>query len=82
MLDAASWAVQAKSELNLSARRGVAVREYPTDVGPADYLLFVDRRPVGVVEAKREEEGFRLTVHEQQTEYYAESRLKHLNNRP
>ncbi len=82
MLDAAGWAVQTRSEINLFARRGVAVREYPTDVGPADYLLFVDRQPVGVVEAKRQEEGFRLTVHEQQTEYYAESRLKHLENRP
>ena len=82
MLKVAGWSVQTKSEINLSAYRGVAVREYPTDVGPADYVLFVDRQPVGVVEAKREEEGFRLTVHEQQTEYYAENRLKHLNNQP
>ncbi|MBB6576335.1 hypothetical protein HNP33_000383 [Comamonas odontotermitis] len=30
-------------QLNLGAARGVAVREYPTDTGPADYVLFVDR---------------------------------------
>src|SRR5438552_3306355 len=30
-----------------------AVTEYPTDAGPADYALFVDGRPVGVIEAKK-----------------------------
>ncbi len=57
------------------------MREYPTDVGPADYVLFVDRIPVGIVEAKREEEGHRLTVHEEQAEYYAKSKLKYVNNK-
>lgn len=51
MLHAAGWVVQKKDELNPSAGLGVAVREYDTDVGPADYILFVDRQPVGVVEA-------------------------------
>jgi len=37
---------------NLGA--GIAVREYQTDVGPADYVLFVDREPIGVIEAKKE----------------------------
>jgi type I restriction enzyme R subunit len=54
----------------------VAVREFPTDSGPADYLLLVDRRPVGVIEAKRDEEGQRLTAHEIQTERYANATLK------
>ncbi len=58
------------------------MREYPTDVGPVDYVLFVDRMPVGIIEAKREEEGHRLTVHEEQAEYYAKSKLKYLNNQP
>jgi type I site-specific restriction endonuclease len=55
---------------------GLAVREYHTDIGPADYVLFVDRIPVGVSEAKKEEEGHRLNVHEGQAEYYAQGKLK------
>lgn len=62
MLIASGWDVQSKNKVNLSAKRGVAVREYQTDIGPADYILFVDRKPVGIIEAKREEEGHRLTV--------------------
>ncbi|WP_243976576.1 hypothetical protein [Vibrio natriegens] len=34
---------------------GQAIREYQTDVGPADYVLFVDNKAVGVIKAKREE---------------------------
>lgn len=48
----AGWAVQDYKELNLSACLGVAVREFPLKLDSADYALFVDRRPVGVVEAK------------------------------
>ena len=31
----------------------MAVREFPLETGFADYLLFVDRQAVGVVEAKK-----------------------------
>ncbi|SMP65254.1 type I restriction enzyme, R subunit [Desulfonatronum zhilinae] len=83
MLIAAGWVVQSKSRVDLSAGRGVAVRELQTDAGPADYVLFVDRKPVGVIEAKREEEGERLTVHEDQSESYARAKLKYnLNQEP
>lgn len=51
-LRAAGWQVQDYAQLNLSAAPGVAVREYPTDTGPADYVLFVNREAVGVIEAK------------------------------
>ena len=71
MLASAGWAVQSKNKVDLSASKGVAVREFQTDIGPADYVLFVDRKPMGVIEAKREEEGVRLTVHEDQAEFYA-----------
>jgi len=40
--------------MNLYAGRGVAVREFPLSTGEADYLLFVDRKAIGVVEAKPE----------------------------
>ena len=63
----AGWVVQSKNEVNLAAGRGIAVREYQTSTGPADYVLFVDRKPVGIIEAKREEEGERLTVVEDQS---------------
>lgn len=49
------WIVQDKRSTNLSAGRGVAVREFPLKPGhgEADYLLFVDGAPFGVVEAKK-----------------------------
>lgn len=52
-LKACGWAIQSKDKINLSAALGVAVIEYLTDVGPADYVLFVDKKPVGVIEAKK-----------------------------
>jgi len=76
MLERSGWAVVDKNAINWSLGPGLAVREYQTDVGPADYVLFVDREPIGVIEAKKEEEGHRLTVHEHQAEYYAQSKLR------
>ncbi len=71
MLERSGWAVVDKNDINWSLGPGVAVREYQTDAGPADYVLFVDREPIGVIEAKKEKEGHRLSVHGQQAEYYA-----------
>ncbi len=75
-LAAAGWVVQDLRRADLSASRGVAVREFPTDTGPADYVLFIDRVACGVIEAKRDEEGENLTAHEAQTERYANATLK------
>jgi type I restriction enzyme R subunit len=72
----AGWVVQSMKHFDPSAARGVAVREFPTDSGPADYVLLVDREPIGVIEAKRDEEGHRITEHEAQTERYANATLK------
>jgi type I restriction enzyme R subunit len=74
------WVVQGKNQLNLKAATGVAVREYQTDIGPADYVLFVDGKPVGIIEAKRAEEAVHLTMHEDQSAGYATAKLKFLNN--
>lgn len=82
MLIDAEWVVQSKNKVDLSANKGVAVREYQTDVGPADYVLFVERKPIGIIEAKREEEGFHLTAVEEQSNEYADAKLKYLNNDP
>ena len=53
-LTACGWIVQSRVEMNLYAGRGVAVREFPLSTGEADYLLFVDRKSVGVMDAKPE----------------------------
>lgn len=79
-LEAAGWVVQDQKALNLGAGQGVAVREYPTDTGPADYVLFVDREPVAVLEAKRDEVGQNLSAHETQTERYVHANLKWRNS--
>ena len=54
MLEAAGWRVQDHKRVNLSAGRGVAVREFPLQTGSADYLLYVDSKAIGVLEAKPE----------------------------
>ena len=81
-LKACGWIIQDLKRINLHAGIGVAVKEYLTDVGPADYVLFVEGKPCGVVEAKREEEGHKLNMHEDQSEGYATAKLKHLKNEP
>lgn len=53
-LTTCGWLVQDRMTMNLFAGRGVAVREFLLETGYADYLLFVDQRAVGVVEAKAE----------------------------
>jgi len=71
-LTAAGWQVQHRKDLNLFAGPGVAVREavMATGHGRADYLLYVDQRAVGVIEAKPE--GTLLTGVEWQSAMYAE----------
>jgi type I restriction enzyme R subunit len=81
-LEQCGWVIQDKSHINLHAAAGVAIREYSTEIGPADYVLFVDGKPAGILEAKREEEGFRLHEHEEQSVSYANSKLKYLDNSP
>ena len=73
----AGWAIQDMNELNPSANVGVAIREFPMENGHADYLLFVDEQPVGVIEAKKESHGEKLTGVEEQAVAYANSQLKY-----
>ncbi len=79
MLVDAGWVVQSKKDVDLGVNKGVALRENKADTKFADYILYVDRKPVGVIEAKREE-GHRLTVAEEQAVKYAKAKLKYLNN--
>ena len=71
LLSKAGWTIQDREGVNVSAARGVAIREFPlkSGYGFADYLLYVDGAPAGVVEAKKE--GETLTGYEIQTEKYS-----------
>jgi len=55
---------------------GVAVREMDTDTGPADYMLFVDGKACGILEAKRE--GADLGGVAEQSARYATSHTQHI----
>ena len=79
-LRAAGWHVQHRNAIDFTAGLGIAVREYQTDVGPADYVLFVDRQALGVVEAKPDSWGTKLTTVEEQSEGYANAKLKWISN--
>lgn len=80
ILTTCGWLIQDKNRINLHAGIEVVICGYLADAGVTDYVLFVDGKPVGIIEAKREEEGHRLTVHEAQSEEYASAKLKYLNN--
>ncbi|MGA9450907.1 MAG: type I restriction-modification enzyme R subunit C-terminal domain-containing protein [Verrucomicrobiia bacterium] len=70
---ASGWLVQDYKALNLSAGPGIAAREVPLTTGPCDYLLLVNRKPIGIVEAKRKEQGKNLSVAAEQSTRYASS---------
>lgn len=55
MLASAGWHVQDTAQAHIHAGRGVALREFPLKNGHgfADYLLYVDGKAAGVIEAKK-----------------------------
>ena len=75
-LEQSGWRIQDLKQLNLTASLGIAVREFPTSTGPVDYALFIEGKPVGVVEAKKSEAGENITVVEGQSARYANSTFK------
>jgi len=69
-LEKAGWKVQDTKAANLGAGRGVALRNFPLgSFGFADYLLYVDGKAAGIIEAKRE--GVTLIGVEVQAEKYS-----------
>jgi type I restriction enzyme R subunit len=70
-LVAAGWIVQDYKAFNPSAGRGIALREVPLKSGTCDYLLLVDRKSLGVVEAKKE--GTLLSGVAEQSSHYGAS---------
>lgn len=53
LLEAAGWVIQDNKDFNRNASLGVAVREFHLPAGPCDYLLFIDGKAGGVIEAKK-----------------------------
>ncbi|MCA3029453.1 MAG: DEAD/DEAH box helicase family protein [Rhodocyclaceae bacterium] len=72
LLTAAGWQVFDLKDANIHATRGVAIREFPlnTGFGFADYLLYIDGKAAGVIEAKKQ--GATLTGVEVQSGKYAQ----------
>ncbi len=71
LLIAAGWVIQDYRAFNPTAARGIALREVPLESGRCDYLLLVDRLPLGVIEAKKE--GTTLSTVSEQSAHYGES---------
>ena len=72
LLQAAGWCVCDLAEANIHAARGVAIREFPLEsgFGFADYLLYVDGKAAGIIEAKKQ--GATLSGVEFQSGSYAQ----------
>jgi len=70
-LAASGWLVQDYKQFNPLAGQGIAVREAPLKSGTCDYLLLVDRKTVGVVEAKKQ--GTLLSGVAEQSSHYAKN---------
>ncbi len=69
LLQVAGWQVVDLAQANIQAGRGVAIREFPLPGhGFADYLLYVDGKAAGVIEAKKQ--GVTLTGVEIQAARY------------
>ena len=80
MLTDSGWVVQDYEDRNLSAGLGIAVREYPLSKDNADYALFIDSQPVGVVEAKKY--GHTLSGVVEQSEKYLDGLHEKFTNAP
>ncbi|MCD9519223.1 DEAD/DEAH box helicase [Photobacterium phosphoreum] len=57
-LISAGWTIQDKKRLNLYEGKqgihGIAIREMDTSTGPVDYMLFIEGKACGVIEAKKD----------------------------
>jgi len=77
-LIACGWVIQNYKQFNPSAGRGIALCEVPLKSGTCDYLLLVDRKAVGVIEAKKE--GTLLSGVAEQSGHYAENLPDFINS--
>ena len=72
LLEKAGWNIQHYKTANIHAKKGVAVEFFQMgkSVGEADYVLFVDGKACGIIEAKKE--GMTLIGKEPQSNKYAQ----------
>jgi type I restriction enzyme R subunit len=70
MLEKAGWNVQDIDHINISAQQGIAISDFPLKPGHgfADYILYIDGKAAGVIEAKKA--GDTLTGVEIQSDRY------------
>ena len=56
LLEQAGWVVCSPAQADIANHRGIALREFPlkSGFGFADYLLYVDGKAAGIIEAKME----------------------------
>lgn len=76
LLEAVGWIIQDYKDFNRNASLGVAVREFQLPAGPCDYLLFIDGKAGGVIEAKKS--GVTLSGVAEQSEKYMGALPEHL----
>lgn len=76
LLESAGWVIQDRNAFNRNAALGVAVREFQLPAGPCDYLLFVEGKAAGVIEAKKS--GVTLSGVAEQSAKYTVSLPEHL----
>ena len=74
LLGPCGWIIQDRNAVNLTASRGVAVRELTFKGGEPDYTLFVDSKAIGTIEAKPA--GHSLTGVEEQSEKYVRRAIR------
>jgi type I restriction enzyme R subunit len=81
-LEHAGWKVPDYKSAHLHARRGVVLRNCPLVIGHgfAAYLLYMDGKAAGVIEAKKE--GFPLVGVEVQAEKYSKGLPAHTRPLP
>lgn len=77
VLEAAGWVLQDMKDFNRNASLGVAVREFPlNDKKECDYLLFIEGKAAGVIEAKKS--GVTLSGVAEQSEGYMMALPEHV----
>jgi type I restriction enzyme R subunit len=78
MLAQSGWAAQNYTEYNPSGAQGIALRDVPLKSGTCDYLLLIDRKSVGVIEAKKT--GTLLSGVAEQSRHYGQNLPEFLQN--
>ncbi len=53
LLESTGWSVQDRDTFDVGASMGLAIREFSLKAGFTDYMLLVDGKAVGVVEATK-----------------------------